>query len=270
MNAFYKFTLLLALICMLSACNLPMTDQEPRAWIDAPLNGSTLQLAPYPVVYHGGAGDGVTVIEFSINGEILSNESNAGQDSILVTRRYTWSPQAPGTYTLKVRTQSGSGGWSDFAVSVVTIGSVTETPTNTPNPIITETPISTVTPTFTATPTTTLAPPTACVPMVTFVQNANCRSGPGTVYEVYTSFLEGQTTPIEGRNEDGTWGWLKIINSSDHCWSSASTFSISCDSGALPVIAAPPPPTETPEIINDYLPFFNNPTETPFIIYDSP
>jgi uncharacterized protein YraI len=262
MNPSHRLTLFLALIFTLSACTLPAADRGPRAWIDAPLNGSVLPLAPYPVVYHGGAGGGIAAIEFSINDEILSNEPNADQSSILVTRRYTWSPPAPGTYTLKVRTQSGSGGWSDFAVSVVTIGGAAETPTDTPNPLITET--------SSVTPSSTLLPPSACVPMVTFIQNANCRVGPGTVYEVYTSFLEGQTVPIDGQNEEGTWGWLRIPNSSDHCWSSASTYNVSCDIGALPVIAAPPTPTMTPGIFYD-VPFFSdNPTSTPMIIYDSP
>lgn len=85
------------------------------------------------------------------------------------------------------------------------------------------------------------------VPVGTLLQNANCRSGPGTAYPITTSLLQGEEVTLEGRNSESTWWW--ILLSGGHCWLSGITVEIEGDAGGLPVIAAPPPPataTNTP------------------------
>jgi len=94
---------------------------------------------------------------------------------------------------------------------------------------------ATVPPAFTATPIPTLtsastvtlaaiATTTPSGPIATFVQNANCRKGPGTTYDVVTSFLEGETVRIVGRNPNfnNTW-WYVEIPSGGNCWVSLTT-----------------------------------------------
>jgi tetratricopeptide (TPR) repeat protein len=71
----------------------------------------------------------------------------------------------------------------------------TKVPTQTPEPTIT----SSLTPTF-ETPT-----PHACEPKLTGLQNANCRVGPSTLFDVYGTLFEGQTVDILAKNEEGTW-----------------------------------------------------------------
>src|SRR5512143_822922 len=51
----------------------------------------------------------------------------------------------------------------------------------------------------------------------TFIQQANCRSGPSTGYDIVTSFEQGQTVDIYGRNPNhsNTWWYVRIPNSND-------------------------------------------------------
>jgi len=128
----------------------------PVAWIDAPLNGVKLQLAPYPIVYHAADPDGVIGAEWSVNGVVLAHDTNADPSALLVTFEHQWLPQAPGEYTHRVRTQGTGGAWGAYAVAVVTIGDGTPTPT--PG-TITATITPTLTPTTTATPGAGFGPP---------------------------------------------------------------------------------------------------------------
>ena len=91
--------------------------------------------------------------------------------------------------------------------------------------------------------------PLALFLSATFIQNANCRFGPGTAYESDDVLLKGQIVPIEGRNADSSWWWV-LRGSNKHCWVSSITVNVSGDVSAVPLIAAPPLPsaaTETPE-----------------------
>jgi hypothetical protein len=148
------FRLAILIGVLLAGCNrtqaLPSTvPAVPVAWIDAPLNGVTLPLASYPVVYHAADPGGVIGAEWSVDGVILASDANPDPSALLVTFQHPWSPQAPGEYTHRVRTQGTGGAWGEYAEAVVTIGD--GTPTDTPTP-------ATITPTITPTPTATPTP----------------------------------------------------------------------------------------------------------------
>jgi hypothetical protein len=97
-------------------------------------------------------------------------------------------------------------------------------------------------PTLTPIPSATPIPP----PTLTTTQNANCRYGPGTVYDVLTSVRSGRSFPIEGRNEDSTW-WYVRIPGDYHCWISAATGTTEGDVNNVTVITSPPTPTPKPD-----------------------
>lgn len=151
------------LVVLLAGCNRgPVAagtgsagSAGPVAWIDAPLDGAELRLAPYPVVYHAADPDGVLGAEWSVNGVVQASDTNADPSALLVTFKHPWSPQAPGEYIHRVRTQGAGGEWGDYAVAVVTIGDGTPTGTPTPGTIT-----PTVTPTSTPTPAAGFSPPT--------------------------------------------------------------------------------------------------------------
>lgn len=136
-----------------------------RAWIDAPLDGSTLPMSPVQVVYHGAASAGIARIELKIDGQLLHTQTNDVSGNTFLEGSYAWSPAAAGEHALEVRTRSMGDAWSEPAIVHVVILANTPTPTATPTPTPTATATSTATPTATAiptaTPTATRVPPTA-------------------------------------------------------------------------------------------------------------
>ncbi len=108
----------------------------------------------------------------------------------------------------------------------------TATPTALPP---SETPTETPTPTIT--PTATLG-----APIFTTSVNANCRTGPGLVYDVVRVVMAGTSEPIVGRDAASTW-W--VIAGGARCWISNVTGTASGDLSGVPVIPAPPTPTPT-------------------------
>lgn len=113
------------------------------------------------------------------------------------------------------------------------------------------TPIPPVTVTRPPTATETIEPtrtltPTLSAPMAEAVQNANCRFGPGTIYDVVGYLLEGQSAPIAGRNTEGTWWAVALPDRRQPCWVSSSTIQASGDLGSVQIMAAPPTPTSSP------------------------
>lgn len=146
---------LLVACSLLAACNVPLAQTDTtQAWIDAPLDGSTLPLAPYEIIFHAGAAGNPAAVELSINGQPVTLDSTILAQP-LVTIRYPWNPQEPGQYTITARTEDAAGKWSAVDTHVVTIGG----PTVTVTPIITVSvsPTITLTPTLTPTPSAAVA-----------------------------------------------------------------------------------------------------------------
>lgn len=139
----------------LAGCAAPRGG--PLAWIDAPLQGSTLPLGPVEVVSHTNYPDGVGRVELSVAGIVAATADGAGQ-TLAVTHQL-WQPDAPGTYVLRVRAMSVGGVWGDYARADVTIreGEPEASPTATPRTLAEDT----ATPTPSTTPTATPEPPTA-------------------------------------------------------------------------------------------------------------
>jgi hypothetical protein len=124
-------------------------------------------------------------------------------------------------------------------------------PQQVPPTVETSTATASVTFTLTPTATETLEPtftptPTLGAPFAEAVQNANCRFGPGTVYDVVGYLLEGQSAPIAGRNAEGTWWAIALPERRQPCWVSGSTVQASGELGPVQVLAAPPTPTPSP------------------------
>lgn len=92
---------------------------------------------------------------------------------------------------------------------------------------------------------------------------ANCRTGPGIVYDVVTAFPAGTSLRVLGRNNDSSW-WQVEVNSTVRCWISNVTGQFVGNAAAIPVVAAPPTPTPgtpTPSLTPTLDP--NAPTPTP-------
>ena len=89
--------------------------------IDAPFNGAALQMGPVDIAYHASSTEGVSVVELSIDGAVVSSIASPDASQKVVALRYTWNPPAAGNHTLQARAQNKSGAWSNFATVAVSI-----------------------------------------------------------------------------------------------------------------------------------------------------
>lgn len=188
----FLFTML-CLALVLAGCSSPQSESpqdgylgkrdNPRAWIDAPLNESRLPLARYEIVFHITDSQQVMTGELSINNQVMVSLSNPDPADKLVTLKYLWDPVAPGRYTLGVRAQNGEGVWGPVTESVVFISEATTAPLVEDTLTLTMSPTDAVTPTLT--PTETVTPTLA--PVAGF---ANFNIEPDLVYYGYCSPYE--------------------------------------------------------------------------------
>lgn len=74
--------------------------------------------------------------------------------------------------------------------------------------------------------------------------NANCRSGPGTIYPVITAYFAGETVKIVGISPDSKWWVVQIAAGDSRCWIWGELIAILGMQANLPTFPMPP----TPEI----------------------
>ncbi|HET7010610.1 MAG TPA: Ig-like domain-containing protein [Anaerolineales bacterium] len=125
----------------LGACARSSGSPGPRAWIDQPLDGAELPLAPVTILAHASDEDGIAVIEFSVSGSVLAGVSAGGKR--LGEASLQWSPSSAGEYAIGAVAIDGAGnrGWmSQARILVVDSTSATSTPTPAPALLPTETP----------------------------------------------------------------------------------------------------------------------------------
>ncbi|MCC7360450.1 MAG: SH3 domain-containing protein [Anaerolineales bacterium] len=133
-------------------------------------------------------------------------------------------------------------------------------PTTTPQPTATDTPQPTATATEAPPTATNTAPaatgtagaagsstPAADDTVVTIIQGANVRGGPGTNYDVIGGIKAGDTAPVIGMNAARTWYAIDFGSALEgRAWVSGQVATYAGDDADLPVIAAPPPPPPSP------------------------
>jgi len=148
-------------VVLLAGCNYPLASTAsglPEAWIDAPLNGTTLPLGPVEVVWHAAALEGVAQVEFGINGSPMPSAPPDNAGGSFVMGKQGWVPAAAGNYILHVRAQDKGGTWgpvASVAVTVLDTEQLLPSASPTPTESAPESPTPTVTPRATATSTPT-------------------------------------------------------------------------------------------------------------------
>ena len=261
-----KQRLILALFCIaIAACNKPdpvrPTPSPNQTWIDAPLHGSTLPIAPYSIVFHAASPSGIDTFEVQIDGVVLdtvapmSTGSGGSNYGTLFHSESTWTPAAPGTYLISVRSKSSSGPFSSPALAQVTVVSDLELQASTPPAVLTL-PATEGLPVFTPPPTPTPAPTPTATPgecIYTALANLYCRTGPGSsLYPAVDSLVPGQSSHVLGLSPDGFFAQIEGVNNLLACYVPlGERYGIlegAC--GDLPTLIPPPrPPTETPQIV---------------------
>ncbi|NLX11095.1 MAG: SH3 domain-containing protein [Chloroflexi bacterium] len=101
-------------------------------------------------------------------------------------------------------------------------------------------------PTPTGPPAITVTPITTGPCQVTFTGGTNIRTGPSTIYPIIGSGNVGIVLNVTGRNADASW-WQVAYNN-QQAWVSNRIPQVVTqgDCSAIPLAAAPPPPTLTP------------------------
>ncbi len=218
----------------------PPTSFPPsQVWILQPQEGANLLLNHIlQIQLQGASFNGIEwfvikVSEAALQWKVAPQSTGSGgaQYGTMFFAETTWTPHAEGEFTISVRAINASGAspWASVHVHVIDFSKATHTPTPLPG----QPSGPGVKLTWT---------PTAAHWYVTAKMNANCRTGPGTVYNENGFVPKGNTAEVVGRNETGTWLRLINPNGKGFCWASAVAFEIPFDMDPLPVALAPSPP----------------------------
>lgn len=70
------------------------------------------------------------------------------------------------------------------------------------------------------------------------VQQAHCRYGPGTAFLHSHDLYPGDRAAVDGRNDSGTWLWIKPDDIDRHCWAAASVLRYDGQVNLLPVVTS--------------------------------
>ena len=135
----------------------------------------------------------------------------------------TQAPDLAGTITAQAVVISQSNGTPAFA----------DAPPVASEPTLTETPTLTPTVTLTATPS---------VPEVSVSSATNCRTGPGTEYDLLYTLQPGQVAQLVGKNTPNSY-WIINFPGGTTCWLWGQYAAVSGNVSGLPEYPAPATPT---------------------------
>jgi hypothetical protein len=160
--------LLILTALLLAACG-PAATQGPMAWLDQPLDGAKLPMEPQELTAHASDDDGVTSLEFYVNGALLVRSPAAG--GMLEDATVGWNPSTPGVYTIAARATDSQGNTGPDSVVIVTVGRVEGSPVPSPALVPTEEIVTVETPsprgpTVTPIVPTWTPPPPGVTPMI--------------------------------------------------------------------------------------------------------
>ena len=230
MKTFLRISTLLVIVLSVACGQTPSSIPQdvpsgPGAWIDAPLDGSTIPLAAYDVVSHASDPGGMSEFELSVNGQVVSTDPVGGDQAgkTIAHISQPWLPPAPGTYLLAVRAANGNSEYGPSAFAQVIVEGEPA------GPVIPEA-------------------SDACI--WTAAVNVFVRTGPGaSTYPEITAVEAGKTFPVVGMSQDQQFWAVEVQQGLVGYVPMAERFSHvsgNCDVPALQD-PLPPPPAETDE-----------------------
>jgi hypothetical protein len=229
MNTKYFTYLFLTLLLgggQLVACgpqNAPSAG--PQSWVDAPLHGSSIPLAPYEIVAHAAFPPGISEFELTITGQGPQTIPADQSGQTLVYMKQMWNPPAPGLYLIQVRAAGPDGAYGQAAEAQVQVGEVPGA--DTPVPDL-----------------------QACI--WTAAINVFVRTGPGaSIYPEITAVEAGTELPVVGQSQDQQFWAVQLSNGQTGYVPKAERFGQAtgdCDVPVLPDPATPVPTEAPPEL----------------------
>ena len=128
---------------------------------------------------------------------------------------------------------------------VVPDNPVSPADTSQPDPL-TPTPSPTASPL----PTLTFTP----MPLANITGNTNCRTGPGSVYDLLHTYLSGNQVQLLGKSPDGFFWYTRDQDGiNPDCWLWGKYATPVGDTALLPVFTPPPTPTPSPDFEITYV-----------------
>lgn len=89
--------------------------------------------------------------------------------------------------------------------------------------------------------------PTFSVPLLTVLEQTNCRSGPGQDYQILATYLPGKELEIVGRYDPDNYWLVKSAESpTGTCWLWGEFVELTGSYGAVPSVTPPPTSTQAP------------------------
>ncbi|MFB0537690.1 MAG: Ig-like domain-containing protein [Anaerolineae bacterium] len=272
------FLTVTAILLALALVACDQSTQGPQAWLDRPLDNSTVPQQPLTIQAHASDADGVASIEFFVNEARLSTVAVGG--GRLGEAAMEWRPPLPGTYLVQARAVDNNGNYGPDAISFVIVSGEsaelpTETPTSTPTPTLTPgilsvTPTPTLTPhPLTPTPTSTLTPqpltPTPTSTLTPYPPTPTPTNTPLSPVQVRftadsTSLKAGECTMLRWDVEHATAVFLNGQDVEGHgsrqvCPAGTTTYALYVQAPAGDVeqsikinVTAPPTATPTPTL----------------------
>ncbi len=232
-HKWFYLSVALVLSFLIGACTGAAQVEGTFVWIDAPVHDLTLPLGEIlSIDGHASSAKGISRVQIWIDEEELESLQDMTGSGNLVHFEHLWKPDQPGDYEIMVVAYSGEDSASD--PDTVTIHVTGEELVRVVTPTATEESPPTV---------------TSCVPNVVALQDVNCRTGPGSVYDVAGYLLEGEMGLIDGRTSDSSWWRIGNPDTSGTCWVWSSPVEAYCDPESVAVLEAPPSPT--PAVDND-------------------
>lgn len=145
-----QITFVLLLCALVTSCSSPVeqvaASGSPQIWIDLPIDGSVLPLAPVDILVHASSGPDIASLEYYVDDTLIATVDVETDEDGLVADAAQWEQVTAGEHVIQVRAQDSSGAWSDPAQARVHLGeptSIPDEPTRSPEPTATETPAST-------------------------------------------------------------------------------------------------------------------------------
>jgi hypothetical protein len=276
-----RLTVLMLALVFVSACASEGERSQPRVWIDAPLDGSQLELRAINVLSHSSCESGTREVALLVNGVEYRRDAPDDTSASLVRLVQSWVPPAEGQYTLQVIAYARGRVSSDPATVHVTIGAPSGASPPTAEPAIPASPLPEATaipaapgsepaaPTSTPAPAApTSTPPAPTATLAPAAPTAAPRPPEIAYFEAYPSSISvGACAELRWGVDYAEAVWLNGEGVGDHetrqvCPNVTTTYVIEARSAggqqqasvtvsvSEPPTSTPVPDTSGPEIVN--------------------
>ncbi len=246
--------IVLAAGLILTACNSGTKPTNVK--ISAPAPGTAVDVGQGTVIQGEANGDNITRVEVVIDGKAYASLSTPDKTKGVANFPVSvpWTPMSAGTHAIQLRAFGLSDkllGQSEPLVmdAKAAVAQVTSTPNATsaaPTAAQQATSTPAVNNAATPTPRTTTA---AEGPKLTVTNDfVNVREGPNVGYRLLGKLDKGQSAPVRGKSQDGTWWQISYAaGSSGVGWVFGDYVQANGAAASVPVASAPPLPTQPPQ-----------------------